>query len=289
MPTNTLNSKGLQLQMGDMSRTTSDAKSRESAIGLQHVAPLKNVKQDNGKKVVKIEGCEYCIIEDEILAWLSLYGEVKSKLKEDCFRDENKKNGNNRKGNYSIMMKLEKNIPQLLPMQGRWIKMYHAGIQKLCAHCFGPHKKQHCTVENKVAFINYVGDFMEDNQDVPVVFFGRWTELIYKVNQETAARQFKQSTWNQEQHAKMRNEQEECPELVLEWVNTGKNLPIMNHPRMSNQKRINRITHWNKPQPRNSLTYQPLKKHIKAWWNVLQVLDWPNGKLPRQLKKNQCP
>ena len=69
------------------------------------VSAFDNVKQDDGVRLVKIEGCEYRLSEDEILAWLSLYGEVKSELKEDCFRDENQKTGNNRTGNYSILMK----------------------------------------------------------------------------------------------------------------------------------------------------------------------------------------
>ena len=151
------------------------------------VSAFENSNQDDGTKVVKIEGCEYRVAEDEILAWLSLYGEVVSELKEDCFRDENQRTGNNRTGNYSIMMRLEKNIPQLLPMHGRRIKMYHSGIQKLCTHCFGPHKKQHCTVEVKVPWINYVKEFIEENDDVPVEFFGRWPELVAKTSYERAS------------------------------------------------------------------------------------------------------
>ena len=101
---------------------------------------------DEEQKVVKIEGCEYRIPENKILAWLGLYGEVTSDLVEDCFRDDvaTETTGNNRSGNYSIMMKLKRNIPQLLPMCGRRIKMYHAGITKLCTQCLGPHKKQTC-------------------------------------------------------------------------------------------------------------------------------------------------
>ena len=122
--------------------------------GVQYRAPtvsaFENPKVDNGERVVKIEGCEYRVTEEEILAWLSLYGEVTSDLKEDCFRDDNQKTGNNRTGNYSIMMRLEKNIPQLLPMCGRRVKMYHAGIQKLCTNCFGPHRKQYCQSQEKV-------------------------------------------------------------------------------------------------------------------------------------------
>ena len=156
------------------------------------VSAFENTVQDDGVRVVKIEGCEYRLAEDEILAWLSLYGEARSELKEDCFRDENQKTGNNRTGNYSIMMKLERTIPQLLPMHGRRIKMYHAGIQKLCTNCFGPHKKQQCTVNDKVPWINYVKDFIEENDDIPVEFYGRWPELIAKTRFETSSGQYSQ-------------------------------------------------------------------------------------------------
>ena len=66
--------------------------------------------KDNEQKIVKIEGCEYRIREEDILAWLGHYGEVTSKLVEDCFRDEStiSTTSNNRLGNYSVMMKLKK-------------------------------------------------------------------------------------------------------------------------------------------------------------------------------------
>ena len=107
--------------------------------------------KNDGSKVVKIEGCEYRVTEDEILHWLSHYGEVTSKLEEDVFRDEvatdGVGDGTNRTGNYTVLMKLERPIPQLLPMCGRRVKIYHSGIQKLCTNCFGSHKKSQCTNE----------------------------------------------------------------------------------------------------------------------------------------------
>ena len=180
---------------------TANGKKGEDTIGCKikgiryrppTTSAFENTSQEDGIKVVKIEGCEYRLAEDEILAWLSLYGETVSELKEDTFRDENHKTGNNRTGNYSIMMRLEKNIPQLLPMHGRRIKMYHAGIQKLCTHCFGPHRKQNCTVDEKVPWINYVRDFIEVNDDIPVEFFGRWPELVAKTSMEAASGRYRQ-------------------------------------------------------------------------------------------------
>ena len=140
--------------------------------------PFDNEKINDGQRVVKIEGCEYRVPEDEILGWLSLYGDVISKLEEDVFRDETGANGNNRTGNYSVMMRLDRDIPQLLPMCGRRIKIYHAGITKLCTHCFGEHRKQHCQTVTKVPWIDYVRNFMDENDCIPIEFYGRWVELV---------------------------------------------------------------------------------------------------------------
>ena len=40
---------------------------------------------EEGVKIVKVEGCEYRISEEEIIAWLSLYGEVVSEIEEDFY------------------------------------------------------------------------------------------------------------------------------------------------------------------------------------------------------------
>lgn len=92
--------------------------------------------KENDQKVVKIESCEHRIQEEEILAWLGLYCEGTSNLEEDCFRDTTAMTGNNRSSNYSVMMKLDQNIPQLIPMCRPQIRIYHADIMKLCTQCF---------------------------------------------------------------------------------------------------------------------------------------------------------
>ena len=183
------------------------------------VSAFENMRQESGEKVVKIEGCEYRVTEDEILAWLSLYGEVTSDLKEDCFRDVNQKTGNNRTGNYSITMKLEKNIPQLLPMCGRRIKMYHAGIEKLCTNCFGPHKKQFCTSQEKIPWIDYVREFIERNDDIPIEFYGRWPDLIKKINEEST-----EGIYQRRQQNTIQN-RDKTPELVQQTNDEPRSTP----------------------------------------------------------------
>ena len=149
------------------------------------ISSFDNAPKDDGKKVVKIEGCEYRVTKDEILQWLSYYGEVTSDLEEDVFKDEFAVDGNNRTGNYTVMMKLDRPIPQLLPMCGRRVKMYHAGIQKLCTNCFGPHKKQHCESNEKVPWVQYVHTFIEDNEDMKPEMFGKWLDIVQRVKDES--------------------------------------------------------------------------------------------------------
>jgi hypothetical protein len=75
--------------------------------------------------VVKIEGCDYRVPMETIIKWLNLYGEVKSELVEDVFEDGEDSEGENATGIYSVKVKLNRNIPQLIPMDGRRVKIYY--------------------------------------------------------------------------------------------------------------------------------------------------------------------
>ena len=136
--------------------------------------------QDETKTLVKIEGCEHRIPKDQILTLLSFYGSVESELEEDCFVDTIETGASNRTGNYSVMMNLEYKIPQLIPMAGRRIKIYHKGIDKLCSKCFGKHRKSDCKANTKTEWIEYVANFIDSNPDVPTEMYGRWVELVEK-------------------------------------------------------------------------------------------------------------
>ena len=136
--------------------------------------------RDETKTLVKIEGCEHRVPQDIILAWLANYGTVESELEEDFFVDTKETEATNRTGNYSVMMTLEYKIPQLIPMAGRRIKVYHKGIDKLCTKCFGKHRKSDCKEESKTEWIDYVATFISENPDVPTDLYGRWTELVAK-------------------------------------------------------------------------------------------------------------
>jgi hypothetical protein len=146
------------------------------------VSAFETPKPDDERTVVKLEGCDYQVPEEQILTWLSHYGEIKSELEEDLFKDTNLTGGNNRTGNYSIMMILEHKIPQLLPMNGRRVKIYHKGIEKLCTNCFDKHKKSECKAEKKKPWIDYVREFMTQHDYIPVELYGRWNDLVKTTN-----------------------------------------------------------------------------------------------------------
>jgi hypothetical protein len=133
--------------------------------------------QENWVRIVKIEGCEYQVSEIQIKAWLSHYGELLSPIVEDCFEDSDIEEGVNAMGIYSVKMRLKMEIPQVLPMCGKRVKIYYKGIDKLCTKCFGKHPRRVCKQE-KVPWIEYVEEFVAKNADIPPMAYGRWTEIL---------------------------------------------------------------------------------------------------------------
>ena len=112
-----------------------------------------------------------------ILSWLSLYGEVLSDVVEDVFEDSEDSEGTNATGIYSVKMKLTTDIPQLLPMDGRRIKIYYRGISKLCTSCFGKHVRRDCKNE-KAQWIDYVRNFVNKNPQISKNQYGKWISIL---------------------------------------------------------------------------------------------------------------
>jgi hypothetical protein len=136
--------------------------------------------QDEGFRWVKVEGCEYRLEEKQIVDWLSHFGEVKSEISEDTHEGSDDSNddlppvGN---GIYSVRMKLERDMPQLIPMHGKRIRLYYRGIIKRCTNCFGAHQRKNCK-EEKVPWIKYVEQFITNFPEIPRESYGRWANMI---------------------------------------------------------------------------------------------------------------
>jgi hypothetical protein len=74
-------------------------------------------------------------------------------------------------------MKLNCNIPQLLPIDGRQIKIYYLNIIKLCTSCFAPHNRRDCK-QSKVKWTDYVASFIDSNPQINPNLYGRWASII---------------------------------------------------------------------------------------------------------------
>ena len=131
----------------------------------------------NDIRWIKIENCEYSIEKDDIVEWLKLYGQPLSLLAEDLLPDSDSEAGPLGNGTYSLKMKLERDIPQFLPMHGRKIRVYFKNMNKLCSNCYGHHTRRQCTNE-KVPWIVYVRDFMKANPDITENFYGKWWDVV---------------------------------------------------------------------------------------------------------------
>ena len=224
--------------------STFNGRAKEEVIGCKirgirwqpnTVSAFENPKNDDGTTVVKIEGCDYQVPEEQIKTWLSHYGVFISELEEDLFRDDQETKGNNRTGNYSIVMKLEHKMPQLIPMNGRRVKIYHKGIDKLCTRCFGGHRKSECKSEKKVDWIDYVRNYMVQHDYVPKELFGRWNELVDNADKRGAGgrRQQPETQINEEADPNSKQKDSKTPEqedqpAALSTQNT--NTEDNNHP-----------------------------------------------------------
>ena len=153
--------------------------------GLRQVTTTPRVteRQDDGTTKVFIEGCEYRVSEQCIIDALSNWGELVSVIKEELFHDPHDSEGTNRTGNYSVKMKLNSKIPQILPLWGKRVKIFHKGINKLCTCCFGQHQRSQCKAE-KVSWAEYVANFAEAHPTLTQTFFGRWWDMTKKHGNE---------------------------------------------------------------------------------------------------------
>ena len=112
--------------------------------------------------------------------WLEVWGVAIGDLKEDLHEDTVDPESDTeplRTGTYSVKFLLNEFPPQHVPMCGRRIRLYYKGIAKKCGKCFGDHRNSDCD-QDRVPWINYVKDFMEDYPDVPEAYYGRWAKIL---------------------------------------------------------------------------------------------------------------
>ncbi len=138
--------------------------------------------EDTGLRFVKVEGCKYRVEKEQIIAWLSSFGEIKSELTEDVYEesDDSENDMPLENGIYSIRMKIKKDMLQFMPMHGKRVRLYYRGILKRCSNCFQQHQRKHCKNE-KVPWSDYVARFTEMFQEIPHDMYGKWKTMIKDV------------------------------------------------------------------------------------------------------------
>jgi len=168
---------------------------------------------------LKIEGAEYHLKEEQLRLWLSEYGLLVSDITEDKEEqrhdssedDEIYNNIDLNTGIYSAKMNLIKPIPQLIPMCGKKIKIYHKGIKKQCMKCFGTgHFKRDC-VEERREWLDYVDSFMLEAK-LPDEYYGNWSKWVVDwrlKNQEKHNENKDCQTKSDERHEQERKKRDE--------------------------------------------------------------------------------
>ena len=140
--------------------------------------------REDATRWVKIEGCEYRVEKEELTKWMGHLGEVLSEITEDRINLESDSEGEDQatgytvgNGVYSVKMRLTRNLPQFVPICGKRIRLYYRGIIKMCTNCFGAHARRVCGSQ-KVQWIQYVSEFMQSHEDIPMEDYGKWAAIV---------------------------------------------------------------------------------------------------------------
>jgi hypothetical protein len=135
-------------------------------------------RKDDGTRKIQIQGCEYRIPKETLIEYLSNFGEIVSDIKEALFEAGSNPNaaedGTNRTGNYNMKIMLNQDIPQLLPILGKRIKVQYPGIQRMCTNCFGNHQKSRCQ-SRKLTWDDYISRFKLDFPEIDISLIDRRT------------------------------------------------------------------------------------------------------------------
>ena len=202
---------------------------------------------ENDVRWVKIEGTEYQLTEEQIRGGLEPFGELLTPIREDIHDDSDSERdvlvGN---GTYSVKMKLTKPIPQFLPMCSRRIRIYHNGITKLCTNCYGRHTRRQCRNEKR-QWIEYVRDFMFENDNLNEAYYGKWWEII----DNEFPGYFDQNDGQPDQHHQEASnpQPERLQKSVSRFADSRKE-----NPRPSRDPRVNRSNNHEQQRTSNTAT-----------------------------------
>lgn len=122
--------------------------------------------------IVKVKKTGFKLKDDEILAWMKLYGEVSGHIT----YEPSKEVPEWKTDSLSIRMILRKHIPSLLPAYGRKMTVLYRGQPILCGACFQVgHVRANCQNE-RADWMVYVRDFLR-SEVAPREMLGRWADF----------------------------------------------------------------------------------------------------------------
>ena len=113
----------------------------------------------SGQKEIRLEGCNYEVDEKEILEWIQMYGVIQGDVEEEAIilnegSDEEVTMGT---GVYLVQARLDRLIPNVLPIQQKKVKVWYQGVKRQCNCCYGYHKKETVCLEK--SFDEYTREF----------------------------------------------------------------------------------------------------------------------------------
>jgi len=98
---------------------------------------------------VNLYGCDFDLTKEQILDWMSKFGEILSDPQDIMDRECPEI----ATGDMSVILLLEKQIPSFLPMYGKKIRVAYRGMVTVCSNCFDIN---HIRVECENTRANYL-------------------------------------------------------------------------------------------------------------------------------------
>ena len=146
---------------------------------------------------VRVEDSRYKLDEEQLRTWFEHYGTLETAIEEatkvtNCgdFEDDSdlsetekeylREASSTEKGTgvLKVRMRIDRPMPQYLPMFGQKIRIYYTGVERTCTNCYlNGHVRRDCK-NIKTQWINYVANFIDNNPEIPTEFYGRWAKIV---------------------------------------------------------------------------------------------------------------
>jgi hypothetical protein len=136
---------------------------------------------------VKIEGTGFETNREKLSKVLSAFGDIETPFETETLTftddepepddDDEEKKITISTGKLSVRMIINDAIPQYIPCDGKKLKIYYRGIDKMCTKCYGPgHFRKDCT-KDEIHWLEYFELFKETYTGIDQTLYGRWNRL----------------------------------------------------------------------------------------------------------------